>query len=153
MSTELPYDRKDKYAILKYAQLLTGKSLRMVIQDKLAPDVAIRLGKGGFGTMVEDLYFDYRPNSDAQADFPEAGIELKTTPLKIVQKGLVSKERLVFNIINYMEEHQQVFRTSSFWKKMRNCFCYSIYTIKKRLYWITNSRLLGYGVFQKQTLK
>ncbi|WP_400261259.1 MutH/Sau3AI family endonuclease [Sphingobacterium sp. SG20118] len=117
MSTELPYDRKDKYAILKYAQLLTGKSLRMVIQDKLAPDVAIRLGKGGFGTMVEDLYFDYRPNSDAQADFPEAGIELKTTPLKVVQKGLVSKERLVFNIINYMEEHQQVFRTSSFWKK------------------------------------
>src|SRR5690606_30893408 len=78
----------------------------------------IRLaGKGGFGNMVEELYFKYKPNSEAQPDFPEAGIELKTTPLKKISKGLVSKERLVFNIINYMQEHREVFRSSSFWKK------------------------------------
>jgi DNA mismatch repair protein MutH len=44
-------------------------------------------------------------------------VELKTTPIKETSKGLISKERLVFNIINYDEEHKLTFGTSSFWKK------------------------------------
>lgn len=63
------------------------------------------------------MYFQYKPNSKAEPDFPEAGVELKSTPVKKKSKGLVSKERLVFNIINYKEEHKHTFRDSSFWQK------------------------------------
>lgn len=117
MNAPLPYDPADKQSILKYASGLKEQSLRTAL-DLTDDDLkSLNTGKGGFGTMVEELYFKYKPNSDAQADFPEAGVELKTTPLKPVEKGLVSKERLVFNIINYMEEHKQRFQTGSFWKK------------------------------------
>lgn len=117
MNNLYPYDKSDKYSILKFAQLLKGKSLRSKLGKNIDVASINKIGKGGFGNMVEELYFGYKPNSEAQADFPEAGIELKTTPLKKVNKGYVSKERLVFNIINYLEEHKEVFRTSSFWKK------------------------------------
>lgn len=116
MADCLPYDKSNKYSILTYAKQLEEKSLRDVIEN-LNEDDCHRAGKGGFGNLVEELFFKYRPNSEATADFPEAGIELKTTPLKQVKGGLVSKERLVFNIINYMEEHRESFLTSSFWKK------------------------------------
>src|SRR5690606_23026335 len=62
-------------------------------------------------------YFNYRPNSIAEPDFLEAELELKTTPLKKISRGLVSKERLVFNIINFEEEYKLSFVESSFWKK------------------------------------
>lgn len=46
------------------------------------------------------------------------GIELKVTPIKQNKNGSYSaKERLVLNIINYMEEYDKIFDTSSFWKK------------------------------------
>lgn len=117
MSAGLPYDKSDKYSILNYAEKIKNKSLRTILAEDIDNKLIRTAGKGGFGNMVEELYFKYSPNSEAQPDFPEAGIELKTTPLKKISRGLVSKERLVFNIINYMQEHKEVFRTSSFWKK------------------------------------
>lgn len=117
MSADLPYDKSDKHSILSYAEKIKNKSLRHMLADDIDEKLIRLAGKGGFGNMVEELYFKYKPNSEAQPDFPEAGIELKTTPLKKISKGLVSKERLVFNIINYMQEHREVFRSSSFWKK------------------------------------
>jgi DNA mismatch repair protein MutH len=44
-------------------------------------------------------------------------VELKSTPVKKTSKGLTSKERLVFNKIDYNEEYKASFATSSFWKK------------------------------------
>lgn len=117
MQSPLPYDKGDKNSILTYAKLLENRSLRTFLSCSKDDAMVVKLGKGSLGNMVEEFYFGYRPNSDAQADFPDAGIELKTSPLKRVGKELVSKERLVFNIINYMEEHKTMFRTSSFWKK------------------------------------
>lgn len=117
MEKHLPYDRSDKQSILAYAKLLEGNSLRSMLKDVIDLNETIRAGKGGFGNMVEELYFQYAPNSDAQPDFPEAKLELKTSPLKKIRRGFVSKERLVFNIINYMEEHKETFATSSFLKK------------------------------------
>lgn len=117
MELKLPYDKTDKSSILAYALRLKDKSLRTAvgIADEEAENY--HLGKGSFGNRVEELYFMYNPNSIPQPDFPEAGIELKTTPLKHTSKGAVSKERLVFNIINYMEEYKNRFVTSSFWSK------------------------------------
>ena len=66
----------------------------------------------------KNIYFDYEPNSDAEPDFKEAGLELKCSPLKTLKNGdFRSKERLVLNIINYLEVHEEDFESSSFWKK------------------------------------
>lgn len=107
------YDRKSAEGILAHARLLLGKSLR-----ELYPEAATLAGKGGLGQCVEKFHFDYAPNSAAAPDFPEAGVELKCTPLKCVRDGsMVAKERLVLNIINYVAELNAQFETSSFSRK------------------------------------
>lgn len=74
--------------------------------------------KGGLGQVIEEGFFGYEVNSNAEADFKHIGIELKVTPFKQNKNGSLSaKERLVLNIINYMEEVHTHFETSSFWKK------------------------------------
>lgn len=43
-------------------------------------------------------------NNESEADFKEAGLELKTVPLKRNKNGrLVAKERLVIGVIDYMQ--------------------------------------------------
>ena len=75
-------------------------------------------GKGAIGTIIEESWFGYTPNSESEPDFPEAGVELKVTPYIKTAKGEIrAKERLVCNIINYMEEYDKTFHTSSFWHK------------------------------------
>ena len=77
--------------------------------------------KGGMGVLMEENVFQYEANSDANPDFYEAKIELKVTPVKKNKNGTYSaKERLVLNIINYMEEYKNTFETSSFWHKNEN---------------------------------
>jgi DNA mismatch repair protein MutH len=74
--------------------------------------------KGGLGQVIEESFFGYSVNSAARPDFEHLGIELKVTPFKHNNNGTISsKERLVLNIINYMEEAHTSFDTSSFWKK------------------------------------
>lgn len=74
--------------------------------------------KGGMGVLMEENVFQYEANSDANPDFYEAKIELKVTPIRKNKNGTYSaKERLVLNIINYMEEYKNTFETSSFWHK------------------------------------
>ncbi|HJS01314.1 MAG TPA: MutH/Sau3AI family endonuclease, partial [Flavobacterium sp.] len=111
----LPYDDSDINSIIEYASLLINKSLSTALLSENLEKVY--KGKGGFGQKVEKLYFKYEPNSNPEPDFFKVGIELKTAPLKKIKKGLTSKERLVFNIIDYEKEHLLTFKTSSFWKK------------------------------------
>lgn len=110
----LPYDKTSSESILQYARQLLGKSIW-----ELYPDVCLpQTGKGGLGNAVEKYHFGYEPNSKSEADFAEAGVELKCTPLKELPDGsMVSKERLVLNMIDYVEEAKKTFKTSSFWKK------------------------------------
>lgn len=107
----LPYDPSSPQSILDHASLLLNKSLR-----DLYPNADENAGgKGGLGQIVESLHFGYQPNSESQPDFNEAGLELKCTPLKTLANGnITAKERLVLNIINYMEEADKTFETSSF---------------------------------------
>ena len=45
-------------------------------------------------------------------------MELKSSPLKILTNGEYrSKERLIMNIIDYLNVHKEEFENSSFWKK------------------------------------
>lgn len=66
-----------------------------------------------------ESWFGVESNSDAQPDLPAANIELKATGVKETKNGPSAKERLVLNIINYVEEYDKFFETSSFWKKNR----------------------------------
>jgi len=74
--------------------------------------------KGVIGQIIEEGVFHYPINSRAEADFANLGVELKVTGLKKIRKNnYVIKERLVLNIINYMNEFHIGFEDSSFWKK------------------------------------
>ncbi len=76
--------------------------------------------KGELGQFIEEHVFGYDTNSDDSPDFIDAGIELKVTPVIQLKSGeFSSKERLVLNIINYVEEGDKDFESSSFYKKNR----------------------------------
>ena len=114
----LPYNKNDKSSIIKYAKKLVNKTLREVCKEELFEN---ERNKGGFGQLVERFYFFYEPNSDNSADFKEVGLELKTSPIKkLKRQDYVSKERLVLNIINYLEIVKQDFENSSFLIKNKN---------------------------------
>lgn len=99
-------------------------------------DVNNRLGskgnKGKLGQIIEEGLFKYKINNKAEPDFPEAGVELKVTGYKKVRGGFSAKERLALNIINYMKEYENVFETSSFWKKNR-CILMMFYEYVKEI--------------------
>lgn len=101
-----------KEDILQRAQEIKGIPLREV--DKTG---RLTTGKGAIGTVIEESWFGYTPNSESEPDFPEAGVELKVTPYIRGPKGIRAKERLVCNIINYMEEYDKTLQTSAFWHK------------------------------------
>lgn len=101
-----------KEAVLRKAREVIGIPLKEV--DKTGRLVS---GKGAIGTVIEESWYGYTPNSEAEPDFPEAGVELKVTPYIRTSAGIRAKERLVCSIINYMEEYKRTFETSSFWHK------------------------------------
>lgn len=103
---------RTKEAVLKRAQELVGIPLREI--DRTG---RLATGKGAVGTTIEEGWYGYSPNSEAEPDFPEAGVELKATPYIRGRDGIRAKERLVCNIINYMEEYNKTFQTSAFWHK------------------------------------
>lgn len=113
---KLLYNPSDKNSILEYAKKLKDKSLRQACNQEILQHNYS--GKGNFGQILEKFYFGYEPNSNAEADFAEIGMELKSSPLKKLQNNEYrSKERLVLNIINYVNVVNQNFETSDFLKK------------------------------------
>src|SRR5258706_3263222 len=107
------YDNENASSIELYAKRLLNKTLR-----DLYGNYDTSLGRGALGQAVEKYHFKYSPNSNSEPDFPKAGLELKVSPLRRLKNGdLVAKERLVLNIIDFMEEHKHEWKTSSFWKK------------------------------------
>jgi DNA mismatch repair protein MutH len=117
--TEFPYDRHSKVSIVTYAKKLIHQTLRSKCEEILESNKI--KNKGNFGQILEKYYFLYEPNSNSEADFKEVKLELKTSPIKRLKKlQYVSKERLVLNIINFMEVAEQTFDNSSFWKKNKN---------------------------------
>lgn len=115
-------------ALLKRAQEIIGIPLGTI--DKTG---RLSTGKGAIGTMIEESWFGYSPNSESEPDFPEAGVELKATPyLRNAQGDIHAKERLVCNIINYMEEYDRTFYTSAFWHKCKTMLLMSYEHFKDR---------------------
>jgi DNA mismatch repair protein MutH len=115
----MPYNPKDKNSVIEYARLLIDKTLRQICDPVILEHNYT--GKGNFGQVLEKYYFGYDPNSKSEADFVEIGMELKSSPLKQLKTNeFRSKERLVLNIINYIDIVHQNFEDSDFWRKNAN---------------------------------
>jgi DNA mismatch repair protein MutH len=109
------YDRTSKWSILEYSKQLLGKTLEEVI----APDtIEVRRGKGRLGQLVEEYFFGYDVNSNPDADFSAAGLELKVTPLKELRSRVLAiKERLVCTMIDYNADQSKAFEESHVYLK------------------------------------
>lgn len=129
-------------SVLRRAQEIIGIPLKEV--DKTG---RLSTGKGAIGTVIEESWYGYTPNSESEPDFPEAGIELKVTPYIRKNGTIKAKERLVCNIINYMEEYDKTFETSSFWHKCKKMILMSyehLYDVPKGDYHIDKAILFQF---------
>lgn len=111
---KLPYDIKSAKSIFEYSKGILGHTLR----DFVWEGYQTKKGKGSVGQMVENIFFLLETNNYAGADFSEAAMELKCTPLKKSKKAeYLIKERLVCNMINYCEVVNEDFEHSHFYLK------------------------------------
>lgn len=101
--TATMFDKADPLSIYDYSRYLIGHSLHSLFGEVVLSHS--RKGKGGLGQMVEELFFNYNINSNRGADFEDAHLELKCTPLlkSKVDESLRIKERLVCTMIDYEE--------------------------------------------------
>lgn len=109
------YNRQEIELISKSA---IGKSVNDILNEEIVTVEDKDANKGGLGQFIEKYLFGMDNNSDSEPDFMPAGIELKVTPYKKIKGDKLSaKERLVLNIIDYMTEYKNTFRSSHFWYK------------------------------------
>ena len=122
MDMDYYYDKTDPKSIEKFAKQLIGHTFNEIKKWNLYSEVredAIyddKARKGGLGNFIEERFFGYKANSESQADFPEAGVELKVTPYEIKKNGKYSAgERLVLSMISYENEVELDFYKSHVW--------------------------------------
>ena len=84
---KLGYDPASPQNIEAFALKLEDKTFRDVLLEKgninesSVESYANKFRKGGLGNLLEEVYFGYKVNSKQEADFPEAGVELKVTQI------------------------------------------------------------------------
>src|SRR5258708_7315443 len=104
------YNESSASDIERYGKRLIGHSLKNILGIKDIPSKYFSIkqskaSKGVFGSLLEEYYYGIKPPNTSAPDFPKAGVELKSTPIKKLKRGeLSSKERLVLGLINYKEE-------------------------------------------------
>ncbi len=122
------YDQSDKWSITAYAERLVGMTFRDVldlgiISPRMRPEDAQKTYgrkkyKGGMGNLLEERYFGYDANSVDEADFAEAGIELKATCYDTLKDGSLSAgERLVLTMIPNDKPVEAELEDSHMWHK------------------------------------
>lgn len=130
MGDELTYDPGDAQSIERYALHLVGMTFREVLDLGIVPpgmdmtEAAKAYGrkayKGGVGNLLEERYFGYRSNSDSEADFAQAGVELKATCFDTLRDGGISAgERLVLTMIPNDAPVAPELGESHLWNKCR----------------------------------
>src|SRR5262245_49889581 len=85
--------------ILSRAELLESHVLGDIVGARFTASEAKR-GKGEVGAAIEH-HFGIPPNARREADFPDAGIELKVVPLRRSGSVIRVKERTVISMIDY----------------------------------------------------
>ena len=111
------YDITSPQSLLEYAKGLSGKTLAEVVN--MSQVTENRSNKGDLGKMVEKYYYGVITDDRThEPDFPEAGVELKTTGvLKRKDSSYKAKERLVLTMINYVKLVNEKWETSSLMEK------------------------------------
>lgn len=126
----LKYNPEEANSISSYAKQLVGKSLQEWYCNQEDDNTSHR---GAFGQLLEKYFFEIENNSRAEADFPLAGVELKSSSLKQNQDGTyVSKERVVLGIIDYETIVDEVFENSHFLSK-NACLLFVFYLYQEGL--------------------
>lgn len=125
----LPYDKTSPLSIEQYAKLLVGHTFQDVLDGSVgkcrpsqekADEYSNPSRKGGLGNLLEEIYFEYKANSESKADFEEAGVELKATPYEYNRNGSAKAgERLVLSMINYSGEIEPTLEESHVWQKCK----------------------------------
>lgn len=114
------YDKTSVASIVEYSRRLSGKSLG---NSRLGIKFPVKeTNKGDLGSLVEKYYFEHTPPSSHGPDFPEAGLELKTTGVKSVKRSdtpFAAKERLVLTMIDYNKIVDEEWETSTVLAKCR----------------------------------
>ncbi len=115
---------KTKEEVLEKAKTILSKTFRQLISAETAKAIEDQSRvyganrKGFLGDSIEKYFFEINPGNVSRPDFTAAGVELKVTPLKKVRENkLVSKERLVFSMINYDSIVGENWNESTFLKK------------------------------------
>lgn len=110
------YDKTSPKSIEQFAKFLIWKTF----WDFLSPEFKNKKdwNKWNLWQLLEKYYFWKDLDNKSEADFYEAWLELKATPIKRIKKWEIrSKERLVLNIINYIDIVKEDWDNSSFIKK------------------------------------
>lgn len=121
------YDRTNKESIEQYARKLLNRKLSDFTENDKFTN---KKSKGRLGQAIEEEYFGYEVNSRKEADFNEAGVELKVCPLKQVNTkssaktirekiGYSAKERMVLSLIDYCELAEEEWNTNTLMKKCK----------------------------------
>lgn len=120
--TSQTYKTKDQ--LYKKAQEILNKNIRQFIPREEISEIEDKIRKYAgsrkwfLWDLIEVYLFGLPNNGRAEADFQEAGVELKTTPIKKHNKyGYSAKERLVFSMIDYMNISEETWEKSSFLRK------------------------------------
>lgn len=125
MNSKIKYDNKTPESIEYYACNLIDKTFNDVLDMNLYPEFdkshyENNKRKGGLGNLIEEHYFGFKANSKQEADFPEAGVELKVTPFVCNSENQVrAKERLVITMISYDSPVVENFEDSHVWQKCK----------------------------------
>ena len=91
------------------SQSAIGKSFRDIRNAEIVTLEDDKVTKGSLGGIIEESLFGIEANGESEPDFIDAGIELKVTPYRRNKDNTLSaKERLVLNMINYMEEYKNI---------------------------------------------
>ena len=110
-------------SIEQYAKQLEGMTFQEVLDLGIAPEGIEREYnkkgyKGGMGTLIEERFFGYKANNEQEADFPEAGVELKASPLNMKKDRDYSVgERLVLTMIPLDKPIADDLYSSHVWQK------------------------------------
>lgn len=124
------YDKTSAESILQYAKKLEGQTFYDIwlryqsyhgqINDLNNEGFENSNAKGQLGNFLEEYYFGYKPNSDQEADFKEAGVELKQTCVNLKKNGeYTAGERLSITNISFDEPIEMDFYKSHVWNKIR----------------------------------
>lgn len=135
------YDITNSREIEVYGKKLEGKCLRELYN--IDENKINKKNKGNLGQLVEIYHFGYDLNSSKEADFKEAGVEVKVVPLKIIgkkknskilreQKGFSVKERMVLSIIDYMSIYNETWETNTLFNKI-NKLLLSFYLYEQKV--------------------